>query len=265
MRHVAWMTDLHLNFLPPRQASAFFDTLNELPADVILVGGDISEGSRLLMDLSELSSRVRKPIYFVLGNQDFYRSSIAAVRHNVSQLCARMPNLTCLSSIDGVELSPGTALIGHDCWGDGTLGNFEESIKLNDEKVIEELAALDRPALHAKLRELGHEAAVHIHRVLTMAVMRYDNICLMTHVPPFAEACWFGGSIADEKHLPRFACGTVGQVIHDIMSGYPSRQLTVLCGHTHSPGYARILPNVQVFTGGVDFGMPKVQRMFWLP
>lgn len=265
MRRVAWMTDLHLNFLPPRQASAYFDSLNESPADVILIGGDISEGPRLVMDFSELAARVRKPVFFVLGNQDYYRSSIAAVRYQISHLCSRMPNLTYLSAVEGVELSPGTALVGHDGWGDATLGNFDDAIKVTDDRLIEELATCERPALQDLLRRLGREAAEHIHRVLTYAVSRYDNICLLTHVPPFKESCWFEGANADDRHLPRFACGSVGAVIFDIMSMYPRKQLTVLCGHTHSPGYAQILPNVHVWTGGVDFGVPKIQRTFWVP
>ncbi|MCS7023674.1 MAG: metallophosphoesterase [Bryobacteraceae bacterium] len=265
MRRVAWMTDLHLNFLPPEKASAYFDQLNQSQADLILIGGDISEAPRLILDLSDLAARVRKPVYFVLGNQDYYRSSIAGVRAQVTQLCSRLPNLTYLSVIEGVELSPGTALVGHDGWGDATLGDFEDAIKMRDERLIEELAACDRNSLADLLRRLGREAAEHIHRVLSYALQYYDNVCLLTHVPPFKEACWFEGAWADERHLPRFACGSVGTVIQDLMSMYPRKQLTVLCGHTHSPGYAQILPNVHVWTGGVDVGLPKIQRMFWVP
>jgi hypothetical protein len=46
------------------------------------------------------------------------------------------------------------------------------------------------------------------------------------------------------------------------MTAHPDRRMTVLCGHTHSPGEAQILPNLQVLTGGAVYGAPTVQRIF---
>ena len=57
----------------------------------------------------------------------------------------------------------------------------------------------------------------------------------------------------------------MGQAIQEVMAAHPESQLTVLCGHTHSSGHARILPNLHVWTGGVDYGMPKIQRLFQVP
>lgn len=265
MRRIAWLTDLHLNFIPPRQVSAFLDSLNQLPVDVILLGGDISEAPRLQLDLSETAARVRKPVYFVLGSHDYYRSSIGAVRYHVSQLCHRMPNLCWLTNAGVVELSPKTALVGHDGWGDGLQGNLEEAVQLQDELQIEELTTYDRRTLLAKLNELGREAAAHIREVLGAALDQYDNVCLLTHVPPFAEACWHEGAIADERMMPRFLCASMGEAILPLMAARPKKKLTVLCGHTHSPGSAGILPNLQVWTGGAQYGLPQVTKLFWVP
>jgi len=41
--------------------------------------------------------------------------------------------------------------------------------------------------------------------------------------------------------------------------------ITTLCGHTHSPGEASILPNLTVLTGGAVYGQPVIQRMLELP
>ena len=35
--------------------------------------------------------------------------------------------------------------------------------------------------------------------------------------------------------------------------------MTVLCGHTHGRGHARILPNLEVRTGGAKYGNPAIQ------
>jgi hypothetical protein len=51
----------------------------------------------------------------------------------------------------------------------------------------------------------------------------------------------------------------MGDVILRIMSDLPDRRLTVLCGHTHGAGTCQPLPNVQIITGGVEYGHPTVQ------
>ena len=41
-------------------------------------------------------------------------------------------------------------------------------------------------------------------------------------------------------------------------------KMTVLCGHTHSPGFAQILDNLEVRTGGAQYGEPALQRVWEL-
>lgn len=82
-----------------------------------------------------------------------------------------------------------------------------------------------------------------------------------THVPPFKEACWHDGEISDDKWLPHFACKAVGNVLEKLMIEHPDRQMTVLCGHTHSSGRAEILPNLFVKTGGAEYGSPAIQEI----
>jgi hypothetical protein len=48
------------------------------------------------------------------------------------------------------------------------------------------------------------------------------------------------------------------------MRDYPKCTMTVLCGHTHSSGFARILDNLAVHTGGSQYGMPVLQRVLEL-
>ena len=45
------------------------------------------------------------------------------------------------------------------------------------------------------------------------------------------------------------------------MAAHPECEMTVLCGHTHSPGEAQILPNLRVLTGGAEYGRPALQRV----
>jgi len=54
----------------------------------------------------------------------------------------------------------------------------------------------------------------------------------------------------------------VGDAILEIMPQYPQRRLTVLCGHTHGEGVCQPLANVEILTGGAEYGRPAVARVF---
>ena len=65
--------------------------------------------------------------------------------------------------------------------------------------------------------------------------------------------------------LPHFACRAVGEALVEAMAAHPECEMTALCGHTHSPGEAQILPNLRVLTGGAEYGRPEVQRVLTVP
>ena len=89
------------------------------------------------------------------------------------------------------------------------------------------------------LNKLGDEAAQFFQEMLPKALAQFQQVYLVTHVPPFREATWYMGGISDDNFLPHFSCKVVGEVLVDIMQQHPDRQLTVLCGHTHSDGRAQ--------------------------
>ena len=55
----------------------------------MLISGDIAESQNVTEYLEWIASRLAGPIYFVLGNHDFYNGSIAGVRQAVAELCRR--------------------------------------------------------------------------------------------------------------------------------------------------------------------------------
>ena len=84
---------------------------------------------------------------------------------------------------------------------------------------------------------------------------------VLTHVPPFREACWHEGQLSCDNWSPHFTCKATGDVLVDVMTAHPDQTMTVLCGHTHSAGYAQILENLEVFTGDAVYGHPKIQQV----
>jgi 3',5'-cyclic-AMP phosphodiesterase len=263
MSRIAWLTDLHLNFVAPRDIDRFLMRVESERPDWVLIGGDIGEAHDVALHLRRIESRLSGNIAFVLGNHDFYRGSIARVRAEMTELCREKPRLVYLNDAEVVELAPNVGLVGHDGWADARVGDYERSdVMLNDYLLIQELAFASKSDRRALLEKLGDEAAAHIRRVLPIALERYEHVMLLTHVPPLREACWHQGAISDDEWSPHFTCLAVGNAILEVMAKWPSRQLTVLCGHTHSPGECRPLANVHILTGEARYGSPTVQRIW---
>src|SRR5262249_21881803 len=142
---LGWITDPHLNFVRPDKRYVLYDRLLEAKIEAMLVSGDIGESDSIGRFLAEMEQALAMPIYFVLGNHDFYRSSIREVRAKVAALAAGSHWLHWLPTSGIVQLTPGTALVGHDSWADGRLGDFFRSeVMLNDYILIDELRAPDK-------------------------------------------------------------------------------------------------------------------------
>lgn len=259
---LGWITDVHLNFVPALKRSEFYAQLRDEKLDGLLSGGDVGEAGSVTKYLAAMADELRIPIYFVLGNHDFYRGSIAAVREAVARQAAASGWLHWLPASGVVPLTADTALVGHDSWADGRLGDFFRSeVLLNDYFLIAELRDLTKEGRYAKLNALGDEAAEFLESRLLEALAQYRNVVVLTHVPPFRESCWHEGRISNDDFLPHFACRAVGERLAGVMRSHPDRSLTVLCGHTHSPGFARILDNLVVHTGAAQYGEPALQQV----
>lgn len=266
MTRVLWLTDIHLNFLSPVKLEQFHGLVRGSGADSVLISGDIGEAPRLIWYLQQLENRWGCPIYFVLGNHDFYHGSFDDIHKAVKEHVSESPYLHWMTAGEIVELAPDVGLIGHDTWADGRCGDFMVSpVMMNDYLIIQDLAGLSKPALLQKLNTLGDAAAAYFRQTLPKALKQYHHIYCMTHVPPFRDSCWHEGQISDDNFLPHFVCKAVGDVLVEIMQSHPNHQLTVLCGHTHSSGEAHILPNLKVLTGSAEYGKPQIQQLFEFP
>ena len=257
-----WLTDIHLNFLRRLQLKAFFTTVKEERPDVVLVTGDIAESDCLLELLDGFAAVVERPIYYVLGNHDYYRSSIASVR---AQVTPRTGRPCWLPASEPVWLTQHMVMIGVDGWGDARCGNLDSKVQLSDWQLIEDFQPVryDRQARLALLQELGAAEAALLASKLD-ELPHSDELLVLTHVPPFAEACWYAGEPSEPAWLPWFTCIATGEVLRAHAAANPSTNITVLCGHTHGLGTYQAAPNLVVRTGGwpanvEGYGNPIVQ------
>ena len=286
-----WLTDIHLNFLEDSQVSNYLAFLKNLDFDAVWISGDIGEANNIVRYLVWMQEALQKPIYFVLGNHDYYQGAIKDVRTNIRALCQQNKGLYWLSEMGPIECSPNAALLGHDSWADGRLGDFWNSdLILNDYLLIEdfnpwmtdakkrgnaieiEMAAymdrLDgaeaRQRRLATMQALAQEAAAHLRQHLPGAFLHYQDVYFLTHAPPYKDACLHQGSPSSDSSLPHFSSKIVGDTILEIMVGHPDRKLTVLCGHTHSPVVVKPAPNVVVNVGRGVYCRPEVQAVYAL-
>lgn len=118
-----------------------------------------------------------------------------------------------------------------------------------------------RQRLLEKLNALGDEAAEHFAKVLPEAADRCRRIVVLTHIPPFREACWYDGRPTNDDWAPHLACVAAGRALRDFMQRHPDHTMIVLCGHTHGGGGAQILENLTVLNGAAKYREPVVQKV----
>lgn len=263
-RKLLWATDLHIDAAEKAYLDQFHQFIEASDPAAILVGGDISNGYQSLIHLKNMAERFKKPLYFILGNHDFYYGSIQKMRGKVKQLTAEVPNLVYLTDASVIELSATTALIGHDGWYDGKAGDFLKSdVILNDYFLIDELKNLTPEARLATLNAMGAEAGRAMRKALSAAFQRYKKVILLTHVPPFVESCMHDGQMCDANWGPHFVSQTSGEALIEVAEQHLEKQLLVLCGHTHAAADVAILPNLRALTGESVLGAPSAQGIIF--
>ncbi|HEV2613576.1 MAG TPA: metallophosphoesterase [Gammaproteobacteria bacterium] len=263
---LAWLTDIHLNFLDEDARKLFYREILNTNSDGVLISGDIAEAPSLVYLLNEIADCIRKPIYFILGNHDYYKGNIKDVRDSMVELSSMNDNLFWLP-VSGLQLlGNNTVLLGQDGWADGRFGDYENSrVALNDSRLIADLfqeKILGKSLLLTKMRKLADADAVRLKNDLRQAVSKSPKkIIVLTHVPPFKETCLHMGEMSGDDWLPYFSSKIVGDLLLETANKYPLVDFLVLCGHTHSEASYQALSNLTVKVGQAEYGQPRVQEI----
>src|SRR5207248_628740 len=121
-------------------------------------------------------------------NHDYYRSNIQAVRAAVRRL---PPRTTWLPAAPPVQLTEQVVMVGVDGWGDARCGDLASAVQLSDWTLIEDFKR-GRNARDEILRRLGANEARALRDQLARAPAS-ARLLVLTHVPPFPEACVYNG------------------------------------------------------------------------
>jgi len=268
---LAWVTDIHLDCVDNLQTA-----LNSLNAglagcDGLILSGDISTGSSVTYHLRDLEEVVQKPIYFVLGNHDYYFSDILDVRHRVVETTRYMSFSKYLGAIPYHRLSNSTVIIGSDGWYDAFNGDaIGSDMIMNDWLKIADFKPAIKNSLMGKTinksiimqvaREICKASVNHIIKSIKIVADDSEHVIVVTHVPPFAE------SYTDDKYknilpqnvIPWYTSKMMGEMLKTAAKTYQQTRFTVLSGHTHSPFEGDILHNLHAKVGKSQYGSPQI-------
>jgi predicted phosphohydrolase len=253
-----WISDPHLEFPTDKVVRAFVAKVAAEKPDAVLITGDISNARRIEYTLGLLAT-IPCPIYFVLGNHDFYEGNFASVEATVKAVCRQHPNLIHLGAGEIVRLTDETTLIGHRGWADGRAGlGARSTARLNDHLLIQNLVRTDPAELFAILNALGDQSADYIKVTGGEALSGCERLIIATHVPPFLEASLYQGKPSEPAFAPHFVNLALGQVVLELARPHPDKEITVLCGHTHHLACYSPLPNLTVRVAGAEYNRPMI-------
>jgi predicted phosphohydrolase len=259
-----WCSDIHLNFLEFPARQEFYAKLKESEGETIVISGDIAESHNVVSLLTELKQHSGKKVYFVLGNHDFYGSNIASVKRSVL-------GLGHLESEWVVQLDASTALVGVDGWGDCRFGDYENSrLTMSDWIYIEDLKGpyysrtyTDKDILKIKLQQLADLDAAKLKRRVLRALKQpgIKRVIIVTHVPPFKEACLYAGQKSTLGGLPFFASKILGTSLLPIIEANKQVDFLWLSGHTHSSVTVHKRENLVVRVANSQYYFPQIAEV----
>lgn len=265
----AWLTDIHLNFIDDVARQQFYQEIVSTKCDGVLISGDIAEAPSVAGILTEIANFTSKPIYFVLGNHDYYRGQIDEVRNVMTALTKEVDKLFWLPVSGVQQLDNDIVLIGQDGWADGRLGDYTNSrVSLNDSRMISDLfqaKILGKYQLLKKMQELADTDAAHLQNDLVKALSQNPKkVIVLNHVPPYKECCLHMGEISNDDWLPYFSSQITGDVLMNVATKNPEIDFLVLCGHTHSKAKYQPIRNLIIEAGDAEYRQPAIQKILTL-
>ncbi len=260
-----WLTDLHLDRAAGEDRTRLLKELSSRDYDAVVITGDIATATSVCDHLESLAAACSpRPVYFVLGNHDFYFAPMSQTYDRVASLCRAIPNLIHLQNSGPVSLGRHAILIGHHAWPDARSGHGSNTvINSPDHWQIPDFQDLSREEQFRKMEILGRQATNAIRIGLLSALRQRKQVVVATHVPPFPSTVHYNGRICGDTHMPHFSNSSFGAMLIGIAkrNRHRHQRITVLSGHTHSPITETILANIQAHVGGAWKGTSEAPNI----
>lgn len=266
IHNLLWMSDLHLDLTPAKNCGRLLRDLKYTAYDAAVITGDTAASPSLCHHLELLAHACfPRPLFFVLGNHDFYGSSLNATQIGVRNLCHRVSNLHHLQEHGVVWLNTHTVLIGHHGWADARCGwGAKTCIRSPDHGCIDDFLTLDETACFELMSQLGNAATRWVRKNLNTVLRKADTLIIATHVPAFETSAHYNGSPCGPCHSPHYVNASLGGLLIGTARHNIQKQFTILSGHTHSQVQEHILTNLISRVAGTKRGFPKIQGILSL-
>jgi 3',5'-cyclic AMP phosphodiesterase CpdA len=261
IHNLLWMSDLHLDQATAKNRHKLLRNLRNTDYDAAVITGDTAASASLVQHLEALAHACApRPVYVVLGNHDFYGSSLSATQDEVRTLCHRVSNLHYLQDQGVVWLTKNTVLIGHHGWADARCGwGTKTCIRSPDHWSIDDFRKLDQAGRFDLMTELGSASARWIRKNLNTVLRTADTLIVATHVPAFQTSAHFNGAPCGPCHSPHYVNASLGGLLIGTARHNLQKRFTVLSGHTHSEVQEQILSNLESRVAGAKRGTPRIQ------
>jgi len=259
--NLLWMSDLHLDLATTKNCSKLLRDLKKSEYDAAVITGDTAASDTLVQHLEALAHACfPRPLYVVLGNHDFYGSSLYSTQHEVRMLCHKLSNLHHLQDDGVVWLNGRTALLGHHGWADARCGWGAKTHVLSpDHWRIDDFRALDQSGRFELMAELGNASTSSIRKNLNSALRKADTLIVASHVPAFQTSAHYNGTPCGPCHTPHYVHSSLGGLLIGTARNNLKKNFTVLSGHTHSEFRDKILTNLESRVAGATRGKPRIQ------
>ncbi len=235
---ILWLSDLHYDG-DRRFGDWIGDLADARSHEAVLVTGDIASYPHLQKALDLLATGFGCPIYFTLGNHDYYGGSTEEVLCVVRAAERRNHLLRWIDRFtEGVPLFPGIALIGQGGWAHAEPWIFPRDQGPPLTHLLVDYKYYKPNKLRHTIRRLAQSGSALLKAKINNALSARSHVVALTHFPPFSRSL---ADVASRKggliQAPAFESWVNG-------AGKTKKDsLTLLCGHLHRP------TNVQLATG----------------
>lgn len=270
-KKILWLTDIHLDHIDhpsyPKNVSNFCKLVRAKNPDGIVITGDITSASKIKKHFEIMIEEWEDiPVYFVLGNHDYYDGSFGGVDFELMETIKDNENFHYLTKEEVIELTPTTAITGHNGWYDGQYSDWFRPgvVIMNDYYVISDFL----PDIYGKphnahiygvMQKKAKECQDHILKVLPKALEKYQKVIFATHVPPFEDATIYNGKRSNWQWMPNFSSKLCGDGLLNVArrKEFSEKEIIVLCGHTHGKAECHPAKNIVCFTGYSQYKYPS--------